>query len=236
MKCRRAVLLEYFGEDAAVHEPSYSCCDVCASSNTTRDQYNEIKAVIQAVHDLPNSGEKKVKRRLYTNCDLYVHNYIRTVCMYVVVMVRYRSYILTYITQIAQWIQGSADKTLQRLKGVSSESFGCGNQLTHSVEKWCRFVRQAWLLGFLKHSLAVGSAHNRMSSIIYAAYTVTDIGVKLMIEDEVQEILLPSEMIVGLKTQVKSNAEVLSESVTSKGKGSHILNVAKELFSDKKNS
>ena len=119
---------------------------------------------------------------------------------------------------------------MQRLKGVSSESLGCGNQLTHSVEKWHRFVHQAWLLGFLKRSLAVGSAHNRMSSIIYAAYTVTDIGVKLMTEDEVQEILLPSEMIVGLKTEVKSNAEVLSESVTRKGKGSHILNGAKNFF------
>ena len=119
---------------------------------------------------------------------------------------------------------------MQRLKGVSSESFGCENQLTHSVEKWHRFVRQAWLLGFLKRSLAVGSAHNRMSSIIYAAYTVTDIGVKLMTEDEVQEILLSSEMTVGLKIEVKSNAEVLSESVTHKGKGNHILNIAKELF------
>lgn len=70
MKCRRAVLLEYFGEDAIANDPSYSCCDVCASSNTTSDRSNEIKAVIQAVHDLPNSGEKKVKN---TMCPIYMY-------------------------------------------------------------------------------------------------------------------------------------------------------------------
>ena len=55
-----------------------------------------------------------------------------------------------------------------------------------------------------------------------------------MTEDEVQEILLPSDMIDGLKTEVKSNAEVLSESVTRQGKGSHILNVTKNFFGKEK--
>ena len=41
-------------------------------------------------------------------------------------------------------------------------------------------------------------------------------------------------MIVGLKTEVKSNAEILSESVTRKGKGSYILNVTIELFQIRK--
>jgi len=75
-----------------------------------------------------------------------------------------------YITQIAQWIRGSADKTLQKLHDTSSESFGCGNHFTHSEEKWRKLVRQAWLMGFLKRSLAIGSAHNRRSNIVYAAY------------------------------------------------------------------
>jgi len=59
MKCRWAVLLEYFGEDVVVNDSSDSCCDVCASSITTSDQSNEMRAVIQAVHDLSNSGEKR---------------------------------------------------------------------------------------------------------------------------------------------------------------------------------
>ena len=68
MKCRRTVLLEYFGEEATVNDISYRCCDVCESSNTTSDQSYEIKAVIQAVNDLPNSGEKKVNKMLYMYC------------------------------------------------------------------------------------------------------------------------------------------------------------------------
>ena len=76
MKCRRAVLLEYFGEEGLVNDPSYVCCDVCASSNTTSDQSNEIKAVVLTVYDLPNSGEKKVKDKI---CHaLYIYMYIIT--------------------------------------------------------------------------------------------------------------------------------------------------------------
>lgn len=70
MKCRRGVLLEYFGEEATVNDPSYPCCDVCESSNTTSDLSCEMKTVIQAVHDLPNSGEKKVNNMLYKNYAL----------------------------------------------------------------------------------------------------------------------------------------------------------------------
>ena len=134
--------------------------------------------------------------------------------------------------QIAQWIRGSAAKTLQKLHDNSSESFGCGNHFTLSVEKWRKLVRQAWLMGFLKRSLAIGSAHNRMSNIVYAAYTVTDLGVKMMAEDEV-EVLLPDEIVCAETKEAESNTEILNKSVVRKGKGAHILHVAKQLISEK---
>jgi len=122
---------------------------------------------------------------------------------------------------------------LQRYKDSSFES--CGSQLTHSIEKWRKYVRQVWLMGFLKRSLAVDSAHNRMTTIIYAAYTVTDLGIK-MIEDNTQEILLPDDTIVELKSDADLNTQVSSKpAVIRKGKGTHVLNVAKELFSNKEN-
>ena len=121
------------------------------------------------------------------------------------------------------------------MKNSSSKSFGCGNQFNHSVDKWRKLVRQAWLLGFLERSLAVGSAHNRMSRIIYAAYTVTGQGRDLLTEDDVQEVLLPDETIDTGTNKDKLDCEVEIVSAVRKGKGTHILNVAKELISDKNN-
>ena len=73
MKCRRAVILEYFGEVKA-NDPAYPCCDVCESSNTVMmsDCCCEIKAVVQAINDLPNSGEKKVLFTHTHTCTLHM--------------------------------------------------------------------------------------------------------------------------------------------------------------------
>lgn len=57
--------------------------------------------------------------------------------------------------------------------------FSCGNYLSHSDETWRILVRQSWLMGFLKRSLAVCNGHNRMSSIVNAVYTTTAEGSKL---------------------------------------------------------
>ena len=59
-KCRRKILLEYFGEDSDFCSQSSPCCDVCESPPKLEDYSEEIKAVIQAVEELPASGEKKV--------------------------------------------------------------------------------------------------------------------------------------------------------------------------------
>ena len=90
IKCRRTVLLEYFGEEATTNDPSYRCCDVCESSNTTSDQSCEIKAVIQAIHDLPNSGEKKVNK-MYMYCApcTYIRMYICTITLYFMISLCY---------------------------------------------------------------------------------------------------------------------------------------------------
>ena len=68
------MILEYFGEKVKANDPAYRCCDVCESSNavTMSDYCCEIKAIIQAVNDLPNSGEKKV-----LSINIYVHVHCR---------------------------------------------------------------------------------------------------------------------------------------------------------------
>ena len=60
-KCRRAVILEYFGEDPVTSETAKQCCDICESSLSSVNCLPEIEAVIQAVNELPGTGEKKVK-------------------------------------------------------------------------------------------------------------------------------------------------------------------------------
>ena len=75
-----------------------------------------------------------------------------------------------------------------------------------------------------------------MSNIIYAAYTITDLGVEMMTKDEVpQEIPLPNEIISTERKEAKSNTKILSKSVVQKRKGTHILNVMKQFISDKEN-
>jgi superfamily II DNA helicase RecQ len=58
-KCRRMVLLEYFGESTTDLAPSHPCCDVCESSPEFSDQSEEIKAVLHSVHELPPIWRKK---------------------------------------------------------------------------------------------------------------------------------------------------------------------------------
>lgn len=66
------MILKYFGEEVKVNDPAYRCYDVCESCNTVTmsDYCCEIKAITQAVNDLPNSGEKKV---LAINIYVHVH-------------------------------------------------------------------------------------------------------------------------------------------------------------------
>ena len=126
---------------------------------------------------------------------------------------------------------------------TSSKSFGCGNHFGHSIETWRRLVRQAWLRGFLNRVVAIGSGHNMVSSIAYASYTLTDVGTNYLRDDELPEILLPdltasADLKEGPTTS--SHITMSSEVVPTvlkvrKGKGTHAINVVKELMSDKKN-
>ena len=61
-KCRRSVILEYFGEEMIDFDDGEVCCDVCAgvSSQPMVNCLNEMQAVVRAVEELPNLGEIKV--------------------------------------------------------------------------------------------------------------------------------------------------------------------------------
>ena len=55
-KCRREVLLEYFGEELE----EQLTCDVCENLNDTSDYTPEIKVILQSTRELSEVGEKKV--------------------------------------------------------------------------------------------------------------------------------------------------------------------------------
>ena len=74
-KCRRGVILEYLGEDPVTSETVKQCCDIWESSLSSVNCLPESEAVIQAVNELPGSGEKKGK-----TC---VNNLMCTLCMYI---------------------------------------------------------------------------------------------------------------------------------------------------------
>ena len=59
-KCRRRVLVEYFGEDTTDLDCLGECCDVCSDSSTLADSQNEMVAVCRAVRAIPGTGEIKV--------------------------------------------------------------------------------------------------------------------------------------------------------------------------------
>ena len=69
--CRRNVLLEYLGEESNIPLAKTGCCDVCSSDFELIDYQKEVLAVIQAVQEIPNYGERKV--RLYQRRVVTVH-------------------------------------------------------------------------------------------------------------------------------------------------------------------
>ena len=69
--CRRSVLLEYLGEESSAASAENGCCDDCSSDLELMDYQKEVLAAIQAVQEIPNYGERKV--RLYQGCVVTVH-------------------------------------------------------------------------------------------------------------------------------------------------------------------
>lgn len=63
-KCRRQVILDYFGEESQMATATGECCDVCSSANTTdsitADYQNHFQVITAAVCEIPDKGEKKV--------------------------------------------------------------------------------------------------------------------------------------------------------------------------------
>lgn len=69
--CRRNVLLEYLGEELDIPPAETGCCDVCSCNFELIDYQKEVLAAIQAVQEIPNYGERKV--RLCQRCVVTVH-------------------------------------------------------------------------------------------------------------------------------------------------------------------
>lgn len=56
-KCRREVVLEYFGEEKSADISP--CCDVCEVPQEKNDCSSEIRAILQSVNELSAVGEKR---------------------------------------------------------------------------------------------------------------------------------------------------------------------------------
>ena len=61
------MVLDYFQEDSPTKKDA-NCCDVCSQSEPvdTHDAQEEVSAIIRAVQDIPNKGERKVCYMEYT--------------------------------------------------------------------------------------------------------------------------------------------------------------------------
>lgn len=59
-KCRRKIILEYFEEECDLEDAIEHCCDVCQQDCPTRDHKEEMIAIVKAVDQIPDKGEKKV--------------------------------------------------------------------------------------------------------------------------------------------------------------------------------
>ena len=131
----------------------------------------EIEVIIQAVDELPSSGEKKERSNaimclpsyeIYNNCTL--------------------------IRLPSGFVVHGISKLSIKLCNSSLQTFECGSELNHSIEIWRTFIRQAFLKGFLNRLLVVGSDHNMITDIVFATYTVADAGTELLKNVEFQEV------------------------------------------------
>ena len=63
-KCRRQVILDYFGEEPQMATATGECCDVCSSTSTTDsitgDYQKYFLIITTTVCEIPDKGEKKV--------------------------------------------------------------------------------------------------------------------------------------------------------------------------------
>ena len=100
-KCRRRMLLEYFGEEFDENTQStISCCDVCESTEATSDRYYEIRAIVQALDEVSGVGEKKVYNYIVLYhlhcCNCILH------CYFLYVPQRYLSGLVDLLKSVSQ--------------------------------------------------------------------------------------------------------------------------------------
>lgn len=143
-----------------------------------------------------------------------------------------------FFLKIAQWVRGSAEQKLHTLHQTGSSTFGCGRECNHSVETWRVSVRQAWLENYLHRTLTIGGGRNMIGSITFATYSISASGSIFLENSENDPVLLP--VFPRLKkidaTPSKDKEKRCSmDSVTRKGKGSHVLTVVKKLICNEEN-
>ena len=74
-KCRRQVILDYFGEAPQMATATGECCDVCSSTSTTdsitADYHKYFLIITTTVCEIPDKGEKKVNAEIDCMIELY---------------------------------------------------------------------------------------------------------------------------------------------------------------------
>ena len=108
--------------------------------------------------------------------------------------------------------------------------------MCHSIEAWRTLIRQAWLGGFLVRSISVGCGRNMISTIAYTTYSATDAGNRLLFDEENHnEVLFPGTKKVKETTTKGLLSQRTKRNGVREGKGSHALQIAQDLVSNKEN-
>ena len=97
-----------------------------------------------------------------------------------------RLYFSLYSTihiQIAEFIRGGK---------AGSVTGQLPNQFTRelSVESWRIRIRQAWLLGFLDHSMSLGKGQDLVGHMVFNAFTITEVGMAFL--EDAHSVSLPT--------------------------------------------
>lgn len=143
--------------------------------------------------------------------------------------------------KIAHWIRGSGDISVTKFKKSSSETHGCGRKCTISLDAWRMLIRQTWLLGYIDRTLVVGGGINMISSLVFAKYSITELGRELLRGNEDEIIELPEIEEVLSSRSICTDPPLISKDIdkvlksSRNGKGSHALVVLKRLIEEKEN-
>ena len=127
-------LLEYLGEESNTALAENGCCDVCSSDLELIDNQKEVSAAIQAVQEIPDYGERKV--RLYQGRVVTVHQGCVTIVMPPYTSQNSNATIL--LIQLSKWIRGPRSEHVRKILQTvpTSSTYGIGAPFNMSLEGW----------------------------------------------------------------------------------------------------